>query len=118
MNVTNKHITPSYTWGDDCHGWRLMDDDALAVVEEEMPAGTAETLHLHEKASQVFYVLDGRLTIIADKTRHALGARDALHIHPHTIHEVRNETCEVARFLVISTPSTANDRINLQPSDS
>ena len=46
-----------YRWGDDCHGWNFVDTDALSVKQELMPPDTAEQLHYHEKATQLFFIL-------------------------------------------------------------
>ena len=45
-----------YKWGDDCHGWTFIDTDGLSVKQELMPPDTAEQLHYHEKATQVFFI--------------------------------------------------------------
>lgn len=113
MSVANHQTTPPYPWGAGCMGWRLVDTPGLTVIEEEMPPGTAEIPHLHEIATQVFYGLTGQLTLtLAGVTQH-LGPGDALRIPPGSAHQVRNPGPDTARFLVISTPSTAEDRIAL-----
>ncbi|WP_424971763.1 cupin domain-containing protein [Dinoroseobacter sp. S76] len=111
MSVANRQTTPPYSWGAGCTGWRLVDTPGLTVIEEEMPPGTAEIPHLHKVATQVFYGLSGQLTLTLAGQTSTLGPGDALRIPPGTAHEVRNPGSEAARFLVISTPSTAEDRI-------
>lgn len=117
MTVANRQTTPPYTWGAGCTGWRLVDTPGLTVIEEEMPPGTAEIPHRHEIATQVFYVLTGELSLTRAGKTLTLGPGDALRIAPGTAHEVRNPGPENARFLVISTPSTGNDRIALSTPD-
>ena len=38
-----------YRWGDACDGWHLLAGEALSVIEERMPPGTAELRHRHAK---------------------------------------------------------------------
>ena len=52
-----------YTWGEACDGWHLVKQDGVSVIQERMPAGTAETRHRHARSRQFFYVLSGSLTI-------------------------------------------------------
>jgi mannose-6-phosphate isomerase-like protein (cupin superfamily) len=55
-----------YKWGDDCHGWNFVDTDTLSVKQELMPPDTAEQLHYHEKATQIFFILKGRAVMTID----------------------------------------------------
>ena len=45
-----------YKWGSDCDGWNLVDEDALSVKQELMPAGTKEqdTIIKHRNSSFIF----------------------------------------------------------------
>ena len=111
MAVIDRSTAPHYAWGEGCDGWRLRDGDALSVIEERMPAGTSETRHVHDRAEQVFYVLEGILTIEIGGAVHRLRAFDAFHVEPGQPHEVRNDgPSDAARFLVISSPTTTGDR--------
>ena len=51
---TNKEASEHYNWGNKCDAWKLLTTDQLSVIEERMPAGTEEMLHLHQKAQQFF----------------------------------------------------------------
>lgn len=99
-----------YVWGEVCDGWRLLDGADLSVIEERMPPGSAEARHHHARANQLFYVLDGRLTIELGDTSHTLKRGDALNVRPGAPHQARNESDRPVRFLVISAPSTRDDR--------
>ena len=59
ISAVSSATVTSYGWGPQCHGWRLVQRDALSVIEEEMPPGASETWHFHKWARQVFYVLEG-----------------------------------------------------------
>jgi len=52
-----------YIWGDVCHGWRLLSQPDLSVIQERVPPGGAETRHYHTNARQFFFVLSGTATM-------------------------------------------------------
>jgi mannose-6-phosphate isomerase-like protein (cupin superfamily) len=114
MKATNRQTAPHYTWGAGCDGWRLVDAPDLCVIEELMPGGTAETTHFHRSANQVFIVLSGALSIALENETIALKSGDALNVPPMTVHKVQNRSETETRFLVISAPSTAGDRVDVQ----
>ncbi len=105
-----------YRWGDrsgtDCDGWHLVRSPGLSVIQERMPAGTAERRHYHAKARQFFFVLRGELTIETEGTEHTLGPETGIEIPPGRSHQVMNRSSEEAEFLVISSPPSRGDRIN------
>jgi mannose-6-phosphate isomerase-like protein (cupin superfamily) len=113
MRVVNIEHAEHYTWGSACDGWRLLNNPDLAVTQERIPPGLGEVKHYHARSRQLFYVLQGRLQIIADETIGELATGDSVEIPPGQTHSVRNPFDADAHFLVISAPSTANDRVNL-----
>ncbi len=106
-----------YTWGEVCDGWHLVRSEGLSVIEERMPPGASEQRHLHTKARQFFYVLEGELTIEVEGRLHGLGVEQGLEIAPGERHQVRNESGRDVRFLVISSPPAQGDRVE-QPAAS
>ena len=102
-----------YSWGDACLGWRLADFTDLSVIEEEMPPGAEERLHVHEKARQFFYILEGKAGFELDGSVHEVHVNEGFHIQPGAVHRIRNISSVNLRFLVISAPPTKADRINL-----
>ncbi|WP_375551583.1 cupin domain-containing protein [Rhodophyticola porphyridii] len=109
--VVNRSNAPHDKWAEVCDGWRLLDGDDLSVIEECMPPGAAEVMHVHDKANQLFFVLDGTLTIEVDGRTDRLGPSDGLNVRPGQIHQARNEDAvSDVRFLVISSPTTRGDR--------
>jgi mannose-6-phosphate isomerase-like protein (cupin superfamily) len=100
-------------WGDGCKAWRLLAGADLAVAEETMPPGTAEIRHRHHRARQFFYILAGELTMEQPDGPATLQAGDGLEIPPGIPHRACNKSLALARFLVISVPTTKGDREQL-----
>ncbi|PJJ84781.1 cupin domain-containing protein [Mucilaginibacter auburnensis] len=101
-----------YTWGDDCHGWTFVDTEALSVKQELMPPDTAEQLHYHEKASQVFFILKGRALFTIDGVETELREQQGMEILPGRKHMIDNRQQADLEFILYSYPSTKNDRVN------
>jgi mannose-6-phosphate isomerase-like protein (cupin superfamily) len=100
-----------YNWGDQCDGWHLVKDDQLSVIEEQMPAGTAEVRHYHVRSQQFFLVLSGEAVMEVDGCEMRLAARQGLRILPGVPHRIRNESRDPVQFLVISQPPSHGDRV-------
>lgn len=100
-----------YLWGQACDGWHLLATDDLSVIEERMPPGSFEQRHLHTRARQFFYVLDGEATLELDGMTHRLRHGEGLHIPPGVAHQARNDGHSDVRFIVISAPKAHGDRV-------
>jgi len=106
----SKQTAPHYFWGDKCEAWRLVDQAQLAVIEEKMPVGTRECLHLHENAQQYFYILEGLATFEIEGEMISVNPNEGIYISRKQKHFIKNEGTEALRFLVISQPNTKGDR--------
>src|ERR1700748_177775 len=102
-----------YKWGDDCYGWNYIDTDALSVKQELMTPDTSEQLHYHENATQVFFILKGRATFTIDGVESMLKPEQGIEIKPGQKHFISNKEQSDLEFILYSSPSTKNDRINL-----
>jgi mannose-6-phosphate isomerase-like protein (cupin superfamily) len=102
-----------YTWGEGCDGYFLLRRAEVHVIEERMPPGTKEKAHRHERARQLFYVLEGELTMRFEKGDVQIEHGAALEIEPGTVHQARNESGRDVRFLVVSVPPSRWDRTDL-----
>ncbi len=111
MGLVDKQSAEHYSWGSGCDGWHLVKTPVLSVIEERMPPGTAEARHYHQKASQIFYVLSGALSIEVDGEVFELSARQSLPIAAGKSHQVQNLSAENVEFLVISHPPSHGDRV-------
>ena len=109
--IVSRKNAEHYQWGDGCDGYFLLKREGVHVIEERMPSGTAERAHRHERARQLFYVLEGELTMrFGDEAVHVpVGA--SLEIVPGAVHQARNESGADVRFLVVSVPPSHGDRV-------
>ena len=103
----------TYKWGDDCYGWNYVDTDTLSINQELMPPDTAEQLHFHERSSQFFFVLKGKATFSVDGELYVLKPEQGLAIQPGQKHSVANKENSDLEFILYSSPSTKNDRIDV-----
>jgi mannose-6-phosphate isomerase-like protein (cupin superfamily) len=100
-----------YVWGDGCEGWYLVRTDELNIIEEKMPPGTSETRHLHLRARQFFYVLEGELTLEVEREEFVLRVGEGVEVAPGKAHQATNRSAESTRFLVTSQPPSQGDRV-------
>ena len=100
-----------YLWGYACDGWHLVRTVGLSVIEESMPPAAKEQRHLHQRARQFFYVLQGELTMEVEGALHRLTPRQGMEIPPGRTHQARNDSAAEVRFLVISAPPGQGDRV-------
>ena len=76
-----------------------------------MPPMTSEKVHFHSSSQQFFYVLNGQATLrLADETIE-LHPNEGFLVPPGIKHQIKNNTPKELNFLVISEPSTFEDRI-------
>jgi mannose-6-phosphate isomerase-like protein (cupin superfamily) len=117
-NMTNKIIDKQnanhYLWGNNCDSWVLADTEGLSVKQESMPSYTKEQLHFHTQAQQFFYILKGIATFYVDNEKVIVSEQKGLLVSAKTKHYIANETTQTLEFLVISQPSTNNDRIEIK----
>ncbi len=106
-----------YIWGDNCHGWHLLKNDRLSIIEESMPPNTSEVKHYHNKAQQFFYILKGNAVFELDNTTVQIGEREGIHIGQQIVHQIRNEGSMDLEFLVISEPTTKADRVIIEQTE-
>jgi mannose-6-phosphate isomerase-like protein (cupin superfamily) len=115
QDVSDISSAEHYTWGGVCDGWHLLKHPALSVIQERVPASAGEALHFHVNARQFFYVLSGVATMEFEGRSVTFGPNQGLHVPPDTPHRFANHSDADVVFLVISSPTTAGDRINVSP---
>jgi mannose-6-phosphate isomerase-like protein (cupin superfamily) len=102
ISAISKSTAEHYTWGTSCDGWHLVENPLLCVIQERMPAGTAEVRHFHHHAQQFFYVLAGKAVMEVDGRSVMLNAGVGIWIPVGTSHQMKNDSDDEVHFLVIS----------------
>ncbi|WP_316828572.1 cupin domain-containing protein [Pedobacter miscanthi] len=111
--ITSTKNAEHYIWGDNCEGWHLLKSDSLSIIQERMPPGTAEQLHYHHHAQQVFYILSGKAGFVVDNTTAFVSAGQSIHIARGIKHHIFNKGTDDLHILVISEPKAHGDRTDL-----
>jgi len=111
--ITDKVIATHYNWGNECDSWILAAEPGLPIKQEKIPPGAREQLHYHNTATQFFFVLEGEAGFMVDGVELTINERQGILIKPGKQHYIANNTDKDLEFLVISQPSTDNDRVNV-----
>ena len=115
MEVVSKNNADHYIWGNICDGWHLAKSKGLSVIQESVPSGCSEIKHLHQQSEQFFFVLSGKATLEADENIYVLEKHEGLHIPANIAHQLKNNDKSDLVFLVISTPPSHGDRVEVLP---
>jgi mannose-6-phosphate isomerase-like protein (cupin superfamily) len=108
--IIEKESAQHYFWGENCDSWVFVESVGLSVKQEKMPGGAREKLHFHSRAQQFFFILKGLATFYLDGEKIEIPEQKGLLIEPKAEHLIANETDGPLEFLVISQPTTNNDR--------
>ncbi|MCY8233957.1 cupin domain-containing protein [Priestia endophytica] len=112
MKISQKNAE-HYIWGDQCDGWRLVNQKDLSVIHERMPPNTSEVRHYHTKSRQFFFVLKGTATLEIDGQLGNITPLEGVEVPPHVAHQMMNRSDEDVEFLVISQPTSKEDRVQI-----
>lgn len=113
-NVIDRNTAEHYLWGANCDSWVLADTAGLSVKQESMPGGAREKLHLHTNAQQFFFVLSWSAIFYVGNNKIIVAEQKGILIKHRTKHYIANETDKKIDFLVISQPTTNNDRTTFE----
>ncbi len=108
--IKSKENSEHYTWGDHCSGWHLVKSQKLSVIEELMPPKTQEKKHYHNNSQQFFRILSGTATFEIGTEVVEVESGSGIHIPPKVKHRIRNDQSVNLEFIVISEPTTRDDR--------
>ena len=110
MAVVSIQTGQHYVWGGSCHGWHLVSSSNLSVIQERVPSGAAEVRHLHKRAEQFFYILNGIATLEVASAIYVLRPNEGFHVPAGVPHTLSNQHEQLLEFLVVSTPPSHGDR--------
>ena len=113
MKIISKENATHYTWDDNCDGWKLVTSKNLSVIEESVPPGSTEVKHYHSKSEQFFFVLSGIATMETDTEILEIRPDQGIHIPAGIVHQLSNRHNHALKFLVISTPPSHGDRVEV-----
>lgn len=111
METINRENAEHYAWGEACDGWHLLKTPGLSVIQEQVPPGTGEIRHCHERAQQFFFILADEATMELPNGRLVLAAQQGIAVPPGVPHRLSNQGSGNLSFLVISAPPSHGDRI-------
>ena len=112
--VQSIHHSPHFTWGDGCDGWWLQQHGHFTVISERMPPNATETRHYHKQSEQFFYCLSGELSMQLNNQEFTLKAHEGISVPAGVEHQVKNTTATDTNFLVISSPDSHHDRVDVK----
>ncbi|MBE9003179.1 cupin domain-containing protein [Nostoc sp. LEGE 12447] len=98
-------------WSNNCHGWHLVKQPELSVIQELMPPGASKFRHYHQRSHQFFFILSGKATLEIDGSHQVLSQHEGVEIPPNVPHQMLNESDCNLEFLMISQPPNHGDRI-------
>jgi mannose-6-phosphate isomerase-like protein (cupin superfamily) len=84
-------------------------NNAYAVLEAFILPGGGPPPHIHHREDELFYVLDGDITIFAGEQTVRASDGTCVHIPLGAVHTFKNEGSRPARMLVTYTPAGVED---------
>jgi len=112
--ITSKENSEHYIWGENCDSWVLLNSENLSIKQEVIPPYSKEEFHFHESAQQFFFILKGMATFIVNGETFEVEANSGFYIAPTQVHLIENRSQHDLEFLIISNPSTNNDRFAVE----
>jgi len=81
--------------------------DQLFFAEQIGPPGFGVPMHVHDDEDELFYILEGELTVETEAGEVVAKAGSFVHLPHGVAHGFRNATSQAVRSLVIATPGGA-----------
>lgn len=111
--IKNKSNSEFYKWGNNCDSWVLLENQNLAVKQEIIPSNSGEKLHYHQKSQQFFFILRGTATFYCGENIFEVKENEGFSVAPKQKHRIENNASENLEIIVISNPSTKEDRFEV-----
>ena len=113
MSVVSKNNAEHYIWGGNVDSWHLAKSPKLSVIEECIPSAASETKHYHNETEQFFYVLSGTANFEINNKQHKIECNQGIYVPAKALHKIWNSNQQELRILVISTPPSLIDRVDV-----
>jgi mannose-6-phosphate isomerase-like protein (cupin superfamily) len=110
MSIASLQTGRHYVWGGNCDGWNLAASLNLSVIQGRVPSGSSEARHLHKRAEQFFYVLNGIAKFEVAGGIHVRRPNEGFHVSPGVPHTLSNQHEPILEFLLVSNPPGHGDR--------
>lgn len=81
--------------------------DQLLFADHPVPAGYGVPLHVHRDEDELFYIVEGELTLLGKDGETVAGAGSFVHLPRGVPHGFANRSGKAARMLVLATPGGA-----------
>ena len=79
--------------------------NSVFLAEHPIPPGYFVPPHIHESDTEIFFVLEGELTLLGDEGELSAGPGATVILPPGIPHGFRNDTDGMVRFLVLCAPA-------------
>ena len=88
----------------------LMQGPRMNFAVVQFKPGQDFQAHYHQVMEENFFVLEGTVTIVVDKTPHDLSAGQFIHIEPGEVHYVINRSSSLVRMIASLAPFKEGDK--------
>ena len=85
-----------------------------SLAEARLKVGATTTLHYHEQAEEIYYILQGSGVMEIDGQTAEVGPGDAIAIPPRALHQITNSGTNVLTFLCCCAPAYEHEDTTLQ----
>jgi quercetin dioxygenase-like cupin family protein len=102
-----------YRFGENGPKYLMQGPRSNFAIVQFMP-GQDFRAHYHEVMEENFYILEGTVTIVVDGTPHTLTKGQFIHIEPHEVHYVINQSFSVMRMVSTLAPFRESDKVEVE----
>ncbi len=76
-----------------------------ALIEAFIPSGVGPPLHHHDNEDEIFFMLDGAITVTVDEQELHIQRGDFVQLPKGSVHTFRNVRQQPARMLILLSPA-------------
>ena len=85
--------------------------DQMFFADHPLPPGYGVPMHVHEAEDELFYVLEGQITLYSAEGTTTAGPGAFIHLPHGVAHGYRNTSTRDARMIVVATPGGGLEQI-------